>query len=319
MAEMKYKRSKRSMSEKSNRGRRSLSCSGSSEELKSDFQVLSEICRLIREASLEKKTCENILRLVGKSVEYSSASLFWLDKRENQIEELSSVGKKVDLIDFVKFNTGSGFSAWVAMEKRPILLSNLHRKRFKNGIRSFLSIPLTLGDQLLGVMNFSHIKANAFGPKDLKFLASVSGPISLGLERMFHYSEMEKREKELEETRSYLREIQSELLKNEKRVTLSQILGHLDRKIKSPLSGIAENAQFLLKSMSSQDELGLTSSVKCLNQKFKRRLREITTEANQISKATEKLLKMEAYTKASRKERPKRITPGHVSSSAKRV
>jgi transcriptional regulator with GAF, ATPase, and Fis domain len=303
MAEMKYKRSKRFTSEQSNRGRRSIShLSYPSEELQTDFEVLSEVCRLMREGSLEEKTCENILKLVGKSVEYSSASLFWLNKRENQIEELGSVGKKVDLIDFVKFNTGSGFSAWVAMQKRPILLPNLHRKRFRNGIRSFLSIPLTLGEELLGVMNLSHIKANAFGPKDLKFLSSVSGPIALGLERRFCHSEMEKTEKELEETRSYLREMQNQLLRSDKKLTLSQIMGHLDRKIKSPLSGIAENAQFLLKSMSTQSGPKSTSSVKSLNQRFKRRLTKITAEANQISEATERLLKMEAYSKASEKE-----------------
>lgn len=320
MAITRYKRSKGSRGQKSNSGRRRLSRPGHPwEELETDFQVLSEVCRLIREASLEKRTCEGILKLVGKSVEYSSASFFWLNKRENQTEELASVGKKVDLIDFVKFNTGLGFSAWVAMEKRPILLSNLHKKRFKNGIRSFLSIPLTLGEELLGVINLSHIKPNAFGPKDLKFLTSVSGPIALGLERMFYYSEMEKRQKELEETRSCLREIQNELLKSEDKVTLSQILGHLDRKIKSPLSGIAENAQFLLDSMSSQNEPKSTSSVRSLKQKFKKRLREITTEANQISKAAEKLLKIDAHSKASEKEHSKRIFPGQVSSLAKRV
>jgi transcriptional regulator with GAF, ATPase, and Fis domain len=274
---------------------------------------------LVRESSLERKTCEKILKLIGKSIEYSSASLFWLDKRKNQIEELASVGKKVDLIDFVNFNIGSGFSAWVAMEKRPILLSNLHRRRFKDGIRSFLSVPLTLREELFGVMNLSHTKPNAFGPKDLKFLTLISSPISLGLERMFYYSEIEKRQKELKETKSYLKELQNELLKSERRVPLSQLLGHLDRKIKSPLSAIAENAQFLLKSISSKNEQKSIRSIKGLDQKLKRRLREITTEANQISKVTEKLLKMNAYSMASEKDHSKRFSLELLSRPAKQV
>lgn len=268
---------------------------------------------------MEKKTCEKILKLIGKSIEYSSASLFWLDKRKKQIEELASVGKRVDLIDFVKFNVGSGFSAWVAMEKRPILLSTLHRRRFKNGIRSFLSVPLTLREELFGVINLSHIKPNAFGPKDLEFLTLVSSPIALGLERMFCYSEMEKKQKELEETRSHLRELQNELLKNEKRVPFSQLLGLLERKIKSPSSTIAENAQFLLKSISFRNEQRSTHSIKSFDRKLKRRLREITTEANQISKATEKLLKMNARSIASKKDSPRRIHLENLSSTIKRV
>lgn len=274
---------------------------------------------MVKESSVEKKTCERILKLIGKSIEYSSASLFMLDKSKNQIEEVASVGKKVDLIDFVKFNIGSGFSAWVAMEKRPVLLSNLRRRRFKDGIRSFLAVPLTLRERLLGVVNLSHIRPNAFGLNDLKFLTLISSPIALGIERMFYHSEMEKRQKELEETKSYLRELQNELLKNEKRVFPSQLLGHLDRKIKSPLSAIAENAQFLLKSMSSKDKQKSTRSIKSFDRKFKRRLREITTEANQISKTTEKLLKMSAYSVAPEKDHSKRISLEHLSSSAKQV
>jgi transcriptional regulator with GAF, ATPase, and Fis domain len=317
---MKHKRSRCSKSEETIRDRREashLTCS--LENLETDFGVLCEVCRLVRESSLEKKTCERILKLIGKSIEYSSASLFLLDKRKNQIEDVASVGKKVDLIDFVKFNSGSGFSAWVAMEKRPILLSNLHRRRFQNGIRSFLSVPLILREELFGVVNLSHIKPNAFGPKDLKFLTEISSPIALGLERMFYYSEMATRQKELEEIKSYLRELQNELSKSEKRASFSQFLGHLDRKIKSPLSAIAENAQFLLKSISSTDKQKSLDSIKKVNHKFKKRLREITVEANQITKATEKLLKMNAYSMASKKDHPKPIPLEQLSISAKHV
>lgn len=319
-AKMKYKRSKRSKSEKSIRSWRGSSDSTNSlESLETDFEVLSEVCRLVKESSVEKKTCERILKLIGKSIEYSSASLFLLDKRKNQIEEVTSVGKKVDLIDFVKFNIGSGFSAWVAMKKRPILLSNLHRKRFKNGIRSFLSVPLILREELFGVMNLSHTKPNAFGPQDLKFLTLISSPIALGLERMFYYSEMGKKQNELEEMKSYLRELQNELSESEKGVFLSQFLGHLNRKIISPLSAITENAQFLLKSISPKNEQKSSRSIKSFDQKFKRRLREITTEANQISKTTEKLLKMNIYSMVPEKDYSKDISLKHLSTTAKDV
>jgi len=317
---MKHKRSKCSKSEETICDRRNashLTCS--LENLETDFEVLCEVCRLVRESSLEKKTCERILKLIGKSIEYSSASLFLLDKRKNQIEEVASVGKKVDLIDFVKFNVGSGFSAWVAMEKRPILLSNLHRRRFQNGIRSFLSVPLILREELFGVINLSHIKPNAFEAKDLKFLTEISSPIALGLERMFYYSEMEKRGKELEETKSYLRELENELLKSKSRTPFSQLLGRLDQKIKNPISTIAENAQFLLKSISSKDEQKSPDLMKKVDHKFKRKLREITTEANQITKATEKLLKMNAYSMAPEKDHSKRIPLEQLSTLAKHV
>lgn len=313
---MKHKKSKLSKSkELTSYSQSTLQLDNSLEELETGFAVLCEICRLVKESPVEEKTCEKILKLIGRSIEYSSASIFWLDKTKNQIEELSSVGKKVDLIDFVKFNIGSGFSAWVAMEKRPILLPNLRRKRFRNGIRSFLSVPLTLKEDLFGVINLSHIKPNAFGSKELKFLNLIVSPIALGLERMFCQSEMEKKEKELEEIRSYLREIQNELLKMEKGISLSQLLRHLDRKIKNPLLSITENAQFLLDSVSSKS----SNSTKSFDQRFKRKLREITTEANQISKATEKLLQINAQLMASGEDQPRRTSLEHLLTPAKQA
>lgn len=322
---MQYKKSKCSKSEESARARRDSSyLPDSLENLETDFEVLCELCRLIRESSMEKQTCEKILKLIGKSIEYSSASLFLLDKRKNQIEEVASIGKKVDLIDFVKFNVGSGFSAWVAMEKRPIILSNLRRKRFKNGIRSFLSVPIVLREELFGVMNLSHIKPNAFGAKDLKFLNLISSPIALGLERMFYYSEIEKRQREFEETKACLRELQNELLKSDSRIPFSQLLVHLDQKIRNPLASITENAQFLLKSMSSQNEQKPSHSTKKFDQKFEKRLREITTEANQISKVTQKLLKMKALSMPTKKlngfeTQSERIPFEHLSTSARQI
>ncbi len=298
-------------------GRRSSHVANFRENLETDFWVLSEICRLVREPSMEREVCEKVLRLIGKSIEYSSASLFLLDKRRNHIEEVASVGRKVDLIGFVNFNIGSGFSAWVALQKRPILLSNLHRKRLKDGIRSFLSVPLALREELFGVMNLSHIRPNAFAQKDLELLDLICSPIALGLERMFYHSEMEKRKRELDQTKSHLRELQNELLKSEKRVPASRFLEHLDRKIKSPLSAIAENAQFLLNSIPSKNKEKSLLSTKIFDRRFKRRLREIGTEASQISRATEKLLKTQASFMAAEKDRPKPIYLDHVPTFAK--
>jgi len=108
---------------------KSLHADWNLESMKTGFNVLTGICKMIEQSTGERKVFEGVLNLIGKSVEFSQASLFLLDKKKNEMEEVASVGKKVDLIDFVRFDSGMGISAWVAKEKRPILLSNLHRKR----------------------------------------------------------------------------------------------------------------------------------------------------------------------------------------------
>ncbi len=208
------------------------------------------------------------------------------------MEEIASIGKRVDLIDFVRFDAGLGLSAWVAKEKRPILLSHLRRKRSGEGIKSFLSIPLILNGELFGVMNFGHIKENSFEPEEVKFLTLVSLPVTMSLERMFYYSEIEKLNQELRHTRDLIPQFQLKINQMESMVPTPQLLENLNEKIKTPLSSIVENAEFLLNSFASRsDDPPSLQMKKEFNLQFKRGLREIKNEVNQINRITEKLLK----------------------------
>jgi len=263
----------------------------SPENLKANFEVLTGICKMMGESTGEKQVFERMLNLIGKSVEFSRASLFLLNKSNNQMEEVASVGKKVDLIDFVRFDAGLGLSAWVAKEKRPILLSNLRRKRSGEGIKSFLTIPLVLNGELFGVMNFGHIRAHVFEPEDVKFLTSASLPVTLSLERMFYHSKTVKLENELEQTREHTKQLQMRISQMESVIPTPQLLENLNEKIKTPLSSIVENAEFLLNSFSlQQNEKSFPQSKKDFSVQFKRGLREIKNEVNLITKTTERLL-----------------------------
>ena len=274
-----------------NQRQRALHANQSFEDPKIDFVVLADICKMIEQSTGERKIFERMLNLIGKSVEFSCASLFLLDKRRNQMEEVASVGKKVDLIDFVRFDAGIGFSAWVAKEKRPILLSNLHRKRGGKQIKSFLAIPLILNGELFGVMNLSHIRSHAFEPEDVRFLSLISVPVTLSLERMFYHSEQKKLQQELQQAGEYSRGLEEKLTRMESIIPTPQLLESLNQKIETPLSAIAENAQFLLNSFSTRKEEGSRRLSKKSDLEFKRGLKKIKSEVNQITKATERLLK----------------------------
>ena len=270
---------------------KSLHADWNLESMKTGFNVLTGICKMIEQSTGERKVFEGVLNLIGKSVEFSQASLFLLDKKKNEMEEVASVGKKVDLIDFVRFDSGMGISAWVAKEKRPILLSNLHRKRRGERVKSFLAIPLILNGELFGVMNLSHIRAHAFEPKDVKFLSLISLPVTLSLERMFYHSELERLQKDLQQAREHSNQLEEKIIRMESMIPTPQLLENLNLKIKTPLSSIAENAQFLLDSFSPRRDEKSHRVSKNLDLEFKRGLKQIKNEVNQITRATERLLK----------------------------
>ncbi len=276
---------------KNTQRQKSLRVGTSQDTLKANFEVLTGVCGVIAQSTEQTKIFEKMLNLIGKAVEFSCASLFLLDKDQNQMREVASVGKRVDLIDFVRFDTGAGFSAWVAKEKRPVLLPNLHRKRGKEGIKSFLALPLILNGELFGVMNLSHIRPHAFGPEDVNFLNLVSIPVTLGLERMFYHSEVKKLQHHLQQMREHSRELEEKIARLEDMIPTPQLLERLNQKIQPPLSSIAENAQFLLESLSIQQEEKSRQKSKKIDLQFKRGLRQIKNEVNQIARTTERVLK----------------------------
>ncbi|MGB7062436.1 MAG: GAF domain-containing protein [Candidatus Zixiibacteriota bacterium] len=259
--------------------------------LKANLEVATGVCKMIGRSGEGRKGFEEMLNLVGKSVEFSHASLFLLDKKKNQMTEVASVGKRVDLIDFVRFEAGVGLSSWVAKEKRPIVLSNLHRKRGGERIKSFLAMPLILDDEVFGVMNLCHVVAQAFETDEVRFLNLISIPIALSLERMFYHSEVDRLESELQQARECSAKLQEEIRRMEGMIPTSQLLENLKEKITAPLGTVAENAQFLLESFSTRPGQESHKSGRSRDLKFKHGLREIKNEVSQISRATDKLLK----------------------------
>ncbi|MCJ7507305.1 MAG: GAF domain-containing protein, partial [candidate division Zixibacteria bacterium] len=225
---------------------------------------------------------EKMLKLMGRCVEYSSASLFLVNRQSGQLDNVAYVGKRVDLIDFVKFDMGQGFSAYVAKEKRPIFISHLHRKSHnsKNSIHSFVSIPLMIKNELVGVLNLSHIRDDAYTKSDLDFLTIFAGQVSIFIERMLYQSELDKKDKELEKAQNLLRETRERSVDTEKLSAISQVATSINHEINNPLAVIAGNTQYLLMTM------------KNVSPNVKKRLKAIDNEVNQISQVTRKLLKI---------------------------
>ena len=73
-------------------------------DIQAELGVLSEMSNLVGTSLRDDKIFEKMLKLLGKCVEYTSASLFLIDRESGQLDNVAYVGKRVDLIDFVKLS-----------------------------------------------------------------------------------------------------------------------------------------------------------------------------------------------------------------------
>ena len=217
--------------------------------LRDELKSLYEISTLVQESPVEKSSLEEILKQLGNLVDYRSASLFVVSGESGKLEEVCTIGRTVDLIDFVNFNMGTGISAWVAQKKRHIVLNNLRKSRGGTHTKSFLSVPVVLAGDVIGVINLAHDEPGSFTKSDAEIVKIASSSIALLIERIAHRRSESELQEEMESLSEKLTSTREKLAEFEKIHSSGEVADALNKKIKNPLAIIAGNAQFLLMTM----------------------------------------------------------------------
>ncbi|MFH1144569.1 MAG: sensor domain-containing diguanylate cyclase [Candidatus Eisenbacteria bacterium] len=160
----------------------------------SELEVLFEVSRLMQSNLGKSEVVEKLLDVVQQAIPYRHATLFLWNEHRCQLQPVACRGKHIDLIGGVQFDHGGGFSGWVAKQKRPILLTELHRGRRPDNtvVGSFMSVPMVVQEHLVGVLNLSHPRRRAFTEDHLRLLALIGGQAAATIQRILHYEEMQR-------------------------------------------------------------------------------------------------------------------------------
>jgi len=158
----------------------------------SELDVLMELSRLIQTTAEREKVLDQILDLISQGIPYENGTLFVLSRADQQLNVAAVRGQHVDLITGINFELGAGFSSWVAKQKKPILLNDLHpaRRGDRPEIGSFLSVPMVVQGELIGVLNLSHSANLAFNEEHLRLLTLIAAQAAAILQRVLMYDEM---------------------------------------------------------------------------------------------------------------------------------
>ena len=253
------------------------------EENGSELEVLFRISQVIQSCSAPETTYKSVLDLLEQLVDFEFAALFIYDEGLKKLNLVADKGHAVDLIQPVSFDMGNGLSAWVAKQKRPILLSELHRGKSedKTPVRSFLSIPLLLGDRVIGVMNFGHTRAGSFNRHNLQVLTIAAGQLSVIIERTLYFNRLAETNRALEEANLQLKAAQQALVERERLAAVGEVAVTVNHEINNPLTVIIGNAELLLKDLAAA-EPGVLAKVG-----------NIVTESKRIAQITRALRRID--------------------------
>jgi len=160
----------------------------------SEIEILFEVSRMIQTTLTKDEVFDRLLDLIRQAIPYDNATLFLWNRTAGRLAPVKQRGQQIDLIPGVEFDHGSGFSGWVAAQKRPILLSELHRGRRADNldVGSFMSVPLVVQGELIGVLNLSHPRPKAFHEDALRLLTLIAGQAAATIQRLLLYEDMRR-------------------------------------------------------------------------------------------------------------------------------
>ena len=159
-----------------------------------ELALLLRMSKVIQETDDAKAVFTGVLALLKELVAFENGTLYLANRATGNLELAHQEGERVDLIRGVRFDHGFGLSSWVAKERRPILLNDL-RREVQPGlpvVKSFLSVPLQVGSELIGVLNLSHSCAHAFGERDKELLILASSLAAATIEHLLHYQSIKE-------------------------------------------------------------------------------------------------------------------------------
>lgn len=217
---------------------------GSGDNMLKQLFVLYEMSNIIQTGDISEKSFKNILLLIKDIVTYDYATIYLINDDTNELMLVNFIEKAVNLAADFDLGGGTGLTGWLAKNRKSIYfreLSNTDSRDFS----SFISIPLIIKEQLLGMLNVAAIRENAFTDNDVALLNMLAGQLALTLERLRYIKKIQEQNSVLEETLAELERNKEKLTQAERILAISQLIVGINHEINNPLA-IITGSLFLL-------------------------------------------------------------------------
>lgn len=164
----------------------------------------------ISKAMSARISLEEVLRLIidlaTSVLDAKYASLMLIEEETNELTIRVSNGLSPEIMKKVRIKVGSGIAGTVAYEGKPYLSTDIENDpRFRKSsnpkfeTKSFICVPVKLGEKVIGVLNINDKKNHEiFNEDDLHLLTILANQAAITIENSRLYQQAEKKVEELE-------------------------------------------------------------------------------------------------------------------------
>lgn len=162
-------------------------------DLRTEIKLLYQIVEIINFSENLSELLHQTARLISENLKGDSCLIYILERNTKMLVLSGAWPPHPYHIGKLRIEAGAGITGWVASHKKPIAInkSAFNDSRFKmfqnlpeDKFEAFLSVPIILDGQTIGVINLQNRKSRKFSENLLKLLISIASQISGAIEKM---------------------------------------------------------------------------------------------------------------------------------------
>lgn len=157
-----------------------------------DLYLLSEAFDKISKAKDFQTTAEIIFNFIKKFIKFDMSVIYKINEKESTLEIVSCLGTDTEkLKKRMPFKVGEGAVGLVAENKKPLLINDalefkdIKVRQYYNEdpiIRSFLAVPLVVGNRSIGILSVSSSSINQYDNYDVQMINIIASQAAVLLE-----------------------------------------------------------------------------------------------------------------------------------------
>lgn len=175
------------------------------EENLDELKVFSDLSALFASTLELQQTLDETIHLVNRLTKADACFLYLLDSGTQELVLSASKTPHPHEIGHLRLKMGEGITGWVAKHRKPVALSKgAHLdSRFIGALpedryEAFLSLPILIKNDLVGVINVQHKKPHLHSTRLTNLLSTIGRQVGAAIETARLYSETRRRAKALE-------------------------------------------------------------------------------------------------------------------------
>jgi signal transduction protein with GAF and PtsI domain len=172
-----------------------------------EIALLHAITRIVSQASGLDELLEQLTQMIVHQLHADSALIYLLDDNKEELVLRGAHNPHPQQVGRIKLKLGEGITGWVAEKKKRVAISrhasddprfklfhNLPEDRYE----SFLSVPIELKNELIGVLNIHHRKAHTHKDSEIALAQTIAHEIAGAIEHAQLHHQAKRKTQQIE-------------------------------------------------------------------------------------------------------------------------